>query len=150
MRNDRIDSAERELAFAAERLPATCDNLRWRRSSAMLRIVWLRRWAFGRWLFERGIFLFYRLMILKVSLKIGKSLIQRFYHQLRLRRKTDIRQCLRDLAHVFHPRVVPAQANKVPEVGVETPNVRAEAGPTAKRQARDADNSLRRFAGLAY
>ena len=30
------------------------------------------------------------------------------------------------------------------------PNVRAEAGPTAKRQARDADNSLRRFAGLAF
>ena len=30
------------------------------------------------------------------------------------------------------------------------PNVRAEAGPTAKRQARAADNSLRRCAGLAF
>ena len=33
---------------------------------------------------------------------------------------------------------------------LKPPNVRAEAGPTAKRQARDADNSLRRFAGLAF
>ena len=33
---------------------------------------------------------------------------------------------------------------------LEGPNVRAEAGPTAKRQARDADNSLRRFAGLVF
>ena len=31
-----------------------------------------------------------------------------------------------------------------------TPNVRAEAGPTAKRHARDADHSLRRFAGLVF
>ena len=33
---------------------------------------------------------------------------------------------------------------------IRRPNVRAEAGPTAKRQARDADNSLRRFAGLVF
>ena len=37
-----------------------------------------------------------------------------------------------------------------PLAPVLMPNVRAEAGPTAKRQARDADNSLRRFAGLAF
>ena len=35
-------------------------------------------------------------------------------------------------------------------MGLLMPNVRAEAGPTAKRQARDADNSLRRFAGLVF
>ena len=120
------------LAPASARLSAK-DDLRWRSSSALLRIVWLRRWAFGRWLFVRAIFFYYRANIFHMRLKIGKLLVKSLYHQLRLGGKTDILQCLRDLAHVFHPRVVPAQANEAPEVGVETPNVRAKPGATVLR-----------------
>ena len=67
----------------------------------------------------------------------------------------DSRFCVHDLSNSGLLARQRSMAWLFWEVGIAQvefvlPNVRAEAGPTAKRQARDADNSLRRFAGLVF
>ena len=85
---------------ASERLAPASDNLRWRTSRALLMIVWLTRFPLGQRLFERAVVFFYRLMIIKVLLKIGVMFIKRAYLRLFCRVEWDAAKSFKDLSHI--------------------------------------------------
>ena len=57
-------------------------------------------------------------------------------------------QC--SLMGAFHAGIVPERGTERNRVGFLMPNVRAEAGPAAKRQARAVENAPARRAGLVF